>query len=314
MPTTTAFLTHRACQLHDMGRTHQESPARLAAIIGHLESSGRMDSLDVVEAPACVKDAPILAAHTSKLWSAIVAKAPQHNLAGFDSETVMCPYTLEAIRRGVGGTLEAVDRVIAGINKNAFVAVRPPGHHATREKAMGFCFVNNVAIGAYHAVNAHGLTRVAIIDIDVHHGNGTEHIIAGDMRFYMASTFGLGIYPGNGSNPLGSNMLNAGLQPERDGAYMRQLVAQKILPALEDFKPELVMVSAGYDAHRDDPLGNQLWNDEDYHWWFEQLQQVADNHAQGRLVAVLEGGYNPDALARSVAFSLDAMQGKAYLA
>lgn len=309
MLNTTAFITHQACQLHDMGRSHQEAPIRLAAIMSHLDATGRLALLDVVEAPECTTDAPILAAHTNKLWQAILSKSPSRGLAGFDGETQMCPHTLQAIRYGVGGTIEGVDRVLDGINKNAFVAVRPPGHHATRDKAMGFCFVNNVAIGAYHAVNQHGLERVAIIDIDVHHGNGTENIVAGDKRFFMASTFALGIYPGNGVKPLGDNMLNAGLRPNSDGAVMRDVVLNQLIPALNAFKPQLVLVSAGYDAHGDDPIGNQLWEDEDYHWWFEQLQGVANTHANGRLVAVLEGGYNPEALARCVGQSIDAMRG-----
>lgn len=310
MSNTTALLTHKICQLHDMGRAHPESPTRLATIMNYLQKTGRLDSLDVVEATRCVDDNAFTRAHNKKLWEAIISKAPVTGLAGFDNETQMCPHTLDAIRYAAGGTIDAVDRIITGVNKNAFVAVRPPGHHATREKSMGFCFVNNVAIGAYHALEKHGLTKVAVIDIDVHHGNGTEHIIAGDTRFYMASTFGIGIYPGNGEKPLSDNMTNVGLRPNTTSVAMRQTVLSKIIPALEAFQPQMIMVSAGYDAHEDDPIGNQGWVDSDYYWWFQQLQNVADNYSNGRLVAVLEGGYNPEALARSVGASLDAMQGK----
>lgn len=306
----TLFVTHDACLRHDMGAEQAESPKRLAAIIDRLESTGLMAKMERIEAPAMIDEAPILRAHSPKLWRSIVESSPREGFSSVSREAIMSPGTIKAIRRAAGGSVEAVERVVAGRNPNAFVAVRPPGHHATRDAAMGFCFVNNAAIAALHALDALGLSRVAIVDIDVHHGNGTEDIVAGDSRIYMASTFGAGIYPGNGEHPLGDNMENVPLENRTPSAAMRQIALAKVIPALDKFKPELVIVSAGYDAHKNDPLGNQRWEDEDYHWWFSELMGVAQRHSGGRLVAILEGGYNVQALARCVEQSVLAMMGK----
>lgn len=305
MLSKTLFVTHPACLGHEMQAGHFESPERLRAIVSKLEASGAMARMERVEAPACLDEKVIGRAHDLALWRRIVSAAPGSGRSAVSPEAIMSPGTLDAISRGVGGAVEAVERVCSGRNPNAFVAVRPPGHHATRSEAMGFCFVNNAAIGALHALGALGLSRVAIVDIDVHHGNGTEDIVASDPRLFMASTFGLGIYPGNGERPLGENMANVGLAPGAGGAQMRARVLSEVIPALDAFAPQLVVVSAGYDAHLDDPLGNQGWDESDYAWWFHELKGVAARHAQGRLVAVLEGGYDVDALARSVRASVE---------
>jgi acetoin utilization deacetylase AcuC-like enzyme len=306
----TLFITHTDCLKHDMGPSHLESPARLRAITSRLAHTGLLATLELAEAPLALDETPILNTHTAELWSSILLCSPERGTRALSAEAIMSPGTLDAIRRGVGGALLGVERVMSGANPNAFIAVRPPGHHATRGEAMGFCFLNNAAIAAKHALSM-GLERVAVVDIDVHHGNGTEDIAAADPRIYMASTFGLGIYPGNGSRPMGENMTNVGLDGGTSGAQMRSIALDTILPDLDAFAPQLVIVSAGYDAHRDDPLGNQSWSESDYHWWFEQLQALANKHAQGKLVAILEGGYNVEALALSVEQSILAMQNTA---
>lgn len=306
MPTSarTLFVSHPDCEGHYMGATHPESAKRLQAIIRQLTKTGTMDLLERVEAPSQEDSGPILKAHAKEVWEKIVRTAPADGLASVSPEAIMSRGTLAAIKRGVGGSIEATTRVCSGQNPNAFVAVRPPGHHATRHESMGFCFVNNAAIAAYHALDTLGLSRVAIVDIDVHHGNGTEDVVAGDKRLFMASTFGAGIYPGNGQSPLDSNMRNVALRSGLDGAQMREIALKTVFPALDQFAPELVIVSAGYDAHRDDPLGNQAWDDADYRWWFAELQALAHRHAQGRLVAILEGGYDVNVLARCVEQSI----------
>ena len=306
MSPRTLFVSHALCEGHWMGPGHPESPERPRAIIERLESSGMMGRLEGIEAPALRSEAPILRAHDARLWELIKSSAPQQGLAKVSSEALMSPGSLEAIKRAVAGSLEAVERVVSGRNPNAFVVTRPPGHHATRSQAMGFCFVNNVAVSALHAICELGVERVAVVDIDVHHGNGTEDILAGEPRAMMGSTFGAGIYPGNGEVARGPNMANAPLRAHMDRMAMRE-VARSVLAKVDAFKPGLVLVSAGYDAHVDDEMGNQIWEDEDYQWWFEQLQAIADRHAGGKLVAVLEGGYELGSLARSVERSLMAM-------
>lgn len=306
----TLFVTHDDCLLHNMGSEHAESPRRLAGIIAQLESSGLMAQMERIQAPSMIREEAIFRAHDPELWRSIIQASPSKGFSSLSREAIMSPGTLKAIRRAVGGAVEAVERVADGRNQNAFVATRPPGHHATREAAMGFCFVNNAAVAALHALDALGLSRVAIVDIDVHHGNGTEDIVAGDPRIFMASTFGSGIYPGHGEHALGDNMANIPLPNRTPSAAMRAIALQKVIPSLDQFKPELVIVSAGYDAHKSDPLGNQRWEDEDYHWWFEQLMGVASRHAGGRLVALLEGGYNVEALARCVEQSVLALLGR----
>lgn len=303
----TLFVTHADCLEHDMGPGHHESPERLRAILARLRESGVMASLEQQEAPLCQEDGPILRAHTPEYWERVQRAAPSSGRRALAPEAIMSVGTLAAIRRGVGGALLAVDRVMEGRNPNAFVAIRPPGHHARPDEAMGFCFIANAAVAAYRALDR-GLSRVAIVDIDVHHGNGTEDVVAGDARILMASTFARGIYPGSGERPKAQNMANAALAPHTDGPRMRRIAQGEVLPALEAFAPELILVSAGYDAHREDPLGNQLWEDEDYAWWFQQLQELANRHAQGRLVAILEGGYEVNALARCVERSVIAMR------
>ncbi len=303
----TAFYSHPACRQHDMGPGHPECPARLDAIGDHLRATGLDVALDFREAPEASAE-QIGRAHSAGYVSQITdllqqvreAGAPRH----LDPDTVACPQTLAAALRAAGAAVAATDDVLAGRAARAFCAVRPPGHHATRDEAMGFCFFNNVAVAARHALDVHGLERVAIVDFDVHHGNGTEDIIAGDERMLMVSFFQHPLYPHSGAVPKGTNMVNVPLPPYTRGPAMRQAVEQQWLPALEVFKPQMLFISAGFDAHREDDLGQMGLVEADYEWITRQLVAVAERHARGRIVSCLEGGYNLGALARSVAAHL----------
>jgi acetoin utilization deacetylase AcuC-like enzyme len=209
-------------------------------------------------------------------------------------------HTWEAALRAAGAALAATDAVVAGELENAFCAVRPPGHHACHDHAMGFCFFNNVAVAARHALERHGLQRVAIVDFDVHHGNGTEDILAGDERVLMVSFFQHPFYPYSGDGPHAANMLNLPVPAYTRGMEVRELIAQAWIPRLDAFKPEMIFISAGFDAHREDDLGQMGLVEADYAWITDQVRQVAKRHAKGRIVSCLEGGYNLDALGRSV--------------
>jgi len=217
-----------------------------------------------------------------------------------DPDTRMNPYTLAAARHAAGAVVLATDLVMAGEVNRAFCAVRPPGHHAERDAAMGFCFFNNVAVGIRHAQRHHGISRIALVDFDVHHGNGSEDIFAGDEQVMMVSTFQHPLYPYLGDVPLDANMVNVPLPPRSYGDAMRKAVSERWLPALDAFRPELVYVSAGFDAHREDDMANLGWVDDDYAWLTARVLEVAGRHARGRIISTLEGGYSLHALARSV--------------
>ena len=303
----TAFYSHPACRGHDMGAGHPECPQRLDAIADHLRATGLDMLLDWRDAPEATLE-QIERAHSAGYVNNIVDLLDQVRASGearhLDPDTVACPATLKAALHAAGAAVAATDDVIAGRAANAFCMVRPPGHHATRDEAMGFCFFNNVAVAARHALDVHGLARVAIIDFDVHHGNGTEDIIAGDDRVLMASFFQHPLYPYSGAVPKGTNMVNVPLPPYSRGPAVRQAIEQQWLPALEAFRPEMIFISAGFDAHREDDLGQLGLVEADYQWITEQLVAVARRHAQGRIVSCLEGGYSLSALARSVAAHL----------
>ena len=306
----TVFYSHPACRQHDMGEGHPECPARLDAISDHLRATGLDMALDFREAPEARAE-QLARAHTSGYVAHITDLLNQVQTAGaarhLDPDTVACPHTLAAALRAAGAALAATDDVLArrpDAPRRAFCAVRPPGHHATRDEAMGFCFFNNVAVAARHALDVHGLSRVAIVDFDVHHGNGTEDIIAGDGRVLMVSFFQHPLYPYSGAVPKGTNMVNVPLPPYTRGPAMREAVQRQWLPALEEFKPQMLFVSAGFDAHREDDLGQMGLVEADYEWITRQLVAVAERHAEGRIVSCLEGGYNLGALARSVAAHL----------
>jgi acetoin utilization deacetylase AcuC-like enzyme len=305
---TTAYITHPACLLHDMGAHHPESPDRLRAIGDRLIAAGLEAHLAHHDAPEVTRE-QLERVHGEAYLDAIDAAAPEHGLAYLDPDTALCPDSLAAARRAAGAAVRAVDLVMAGECANAFCAVRPPGHHAERNRAMGFCVYNTVAIAAAHALEAHGLSRVAIADFDVHHGNGTEEIFARDPRVLMVGTFQYPLYPYSGVKPLGANMHNVPLDPGADGEALRAAVREHWLPALEAHRPELIIVSAGFDAHRDDPLASLAFTEADYAWVTRELVEVANRHAQGRIVSSLEGGYALSALGRSAAEHVRALLG-----
>jgi acetoin utilization deacetylase AcuC-like enzyme len=304
---TTAFYTHPDCRGHDMGAGHPECPARLDAIDDHLIATGLMAALDCRDAPA-VEMADLGNAHSSgyvaELRDVLERVAAGGRPRAIDPDTIASPGTLKAVLRAAGAAVAATDAVIDGTIANAFCAVRPPGHHATRDQAMGFCFFNNVAVAARHALDVRGLERVAIIDFDVHHGNGTEDIIAGDERVLMASIFQHPLYPYSGAVPKGDNMINVPVPPYSRGPAIRALIEENWTARLEAFRPQMIFVSAGFDAHRDDELGQLGMVEADYTWVSEKIKALADRHAGGRIVSCLEGGYNLGALARSVAAHL----------
>jgi len=303
----TAYYSHPDCAAHDMGRGHPECPERLAAIGDHLLATGLDVALDQRDAPL-VDLGELDLAHDTRYVAEISDRMRQAEASGepraVDPDTVLCPATWKAARRAAGAAVAATDAVIDGEVDNAFCAVRPPGHHATRNQAMGFCFFNNVAVAARHALDKRGLKRVAIVDFDVHHGNGTEDIVAGDDRILMVSFFQHPLYPGSGGVPLGENMVNVPISPYTRGEEIREIIEMMWIPRLEDFKPQMIFVSAGFDAHREDDLGQLGLVEADYEWITRRIKQVADRYAKGRIVSCLEGGYALGALARSVATHL----------
>jgi acetoin utilization deacetylase AcuC-like enzyme len=307
-----AFYSHADCRAHFMGRGHPECPERLDAIHDHLIATGLADALLMCEPPLAT-DEQLARAHSSGHIAELrAAMEPLHQSGEqcrIDPDTSAGPGSWQAALRAAGAAVAATDAVIAGRAATAFCAVRPPGHHAERAAAMGFCFFNNVAVAARHALTVHGLERVAVIDFDVHHGNGTEDIVAGDERILMASFFQHPLYPYSGAVPKGTNMVNVPLPPYARGAQARAAIEQMWLPRLEAFRPQMLFISAGFDAHREDELGQLGLVEDDYAWITQQLVDVAQRHAQGRIVSCLEGGYHLGALARSVAAHLRVLGG-----
>ena len=304
---TTAFYSHADCRGHDMGLGHPECPERLDAIEDHLIASGLDANLERREAPLAALSDVALAhegAFVDDLDAFLERVTGEGRLRAIDADTIAAPGTRSAVLRAAGAAVAATDAVIDGSITNAFCSTRPPGHHATRAQAMGFCFFNNVAVAARHALDVRGLARVAIVDFDVHHGNGTEDIVAGDERMLMVSIFQHPLYPGSGTQPLGDNMVNVPVAPYSRGEQIRKLIDDHWMDRLDAFAPEMIFISAGFDAHRDDELGQLGLVEADYTWITERIKQVADKHAEGRIVSCLEGGYNLGALARSVAAHL----------
>jgi acetoin utilization deacetylase AcuC-like enzyme len=295
----TAFITHAACLRHDMGSYHPECPSRLAAIDDQLISSGIAQYLQHHEAPLATV-AQLARAHPRDYIETVQAAAPERGIVHLDPDTAMSPGTWEAVLRAAGAAVLATDLVIEGRAQNAFCSVRPPGHHATRNRAMGFCFFNNVAVAALHALEHHGLERVAVVDFDVHHGNGTEDIFEDDERVLMVSTFQHPFYPYSGTESPARNMVNVPLAAGTGSEGFRAAVASRWIPALEDFRPQMVFFSAGFDAHVEDDMSMMRLVDGDYTWVTREVKAVVDRSGGGRIVSVLEGGYALSALGRSV--------------
>ena len=304
----TGYFTHGDCRKHEMGRGHPECPQRLDAIADRLLASGVGDALDQRDAPPAAL-ADIELAHgrmfvaglrglSDGLRDQVAAGGSAHTQ--IDPDTSINIHTWDAALRAVGLVLAATDAVIAGELENAFCAVRPPGHHASRNEAMGFCFLNNVAIAAKYALQRHGLQRVAIVDFDVHHGNGTEDIVAGDDRILMVSFYQHPFYPLGGSRSNAANLVNLPVPAYTRGAAIREMVESAWIPRLEAHRPEMIFISAGFDAHREDDMGQLGLVEQDYAWITSRMKDVASRHAKGRIVSSLEGGYNLSALGRSV--------------
>jgi acetoin utilization deacetylase AcuC-like enzyme len=306
---TTAYITHADCLRHEMGAGHPENPERLRSVNEHMRDSGLLEQLRCLEAPlAEARD--IKRVHSPAYVDLIFDNAPSEGYAQLDPDTAMNPYSLAAARRAAGAGVLAVDELMAGRAHNAFCAVRPCGHHATHARAMGFCIFNNIAVAAAHAIEGKGLERVAIIDFDVHHGNGTEDMFsapAWQSRAIMAGFFQHPFYPGTGTDHPAANMFNVPLSAGSDGTAARRALEKHWLPALDEFKPQLMLISAGFDAHRDDLLGGLALVEDDYAWMTRELMKVADRHSDGRIVSMLEGGYNLAALGRSAVAHVKAL-------
>ena len=286
--------THAACSAHDTGPGHAERPERLAAVTQALRDA--FPATEWHEAPRATRE-QLLRAHAPALLRSVLETKPSQRVM-LDPDTVLSPASAEAGLRAAGAAVAAVDGVLGGETKRAFCAVRPPGHHATRDTAMGFCLFNSVALAALHALEAHGLERVAIADFDVHHGNGTQAIFEADPRVLFVSSHQVPLYPDSGyADETGvGNIINVPLPPGAGGDAFRAAWSNMLLPALDRFQPQLLLVSAGFDAHRRDPLAQLELGADDYAWLTRELVSIADRHANGRIVSLLEGGYDLQAL------------------
>lgn len=295
---TTLFIHHPDCRGHDMGPGHPESPQRLDAVSDALIAAGVMTLLEEREAPLVDREC-LLRVHDADYLDELEARVPPWGRVQLDPDTAMNAGSLAAAQRAAGAAVLATDLVASGRADNAFCNVRPPGHHALPGRAMGFCFFNSVAVAAAHALAVHGLARVAVVDFDVHHGNGTEAMFAHDPRVMMVSSFQHPFYPHSGLEGRSDTMVNVPLPAGSSGARFREVVEREWLPALARFRPEMLFVSAGFDAHRDDDMASLALVEDDYAWVTRRIMEVAYTHAAGRIVSVLEGGYELDALGRS---------------
>jgi acetoin utilization deacetylase AcuC-like enzyme len=305
-----AYITHPDCLKHEMGPSHPESPDRLGAIHDFLLIKGLLDCMQPYDAPLAT-ERQLEQAHAALHVHTIASMAPTEGYVHVDPDTLMNPCTYQAALRSAGAAVLATDLVIQGKASSAFCSVRPPGHHAEHSAAGGFCFFNNVAVGIRHALNVHALERVALIDFDVHHGNGSEDIFCQDERVLMCSIFEDKLYPFSGNHARGPNMVNVALPARSGGELLRAAVLDQWLPALQAFKPQMIFISAGFDGHREDDMGNLGLVEADYAWVTQQIVDLAACHCQGRIVSVLEGGYDLSSLARSVAAHLKVLTGVA---
>lgn len=296
----TAYISHPDCLKHDMGMYHPESPQRLVAIENQLKAIGLLSQLQRYDAPLASIE-QLARVHTPDYIESIRHAAPDAGLVALDADTAMNPFTLNAALRAAGAVVLATELVLTDKVNNAFCAIRPPGHHAESDRAMGFCLFNNVAVGVAHAIHQYHLQHVVIMDFDVHHGNGSEEIFRDNPHVMLCSTFQHPFYPYCGADSGSQRMINVPLQRGSDGVAFRKAVIDYWLPALEAFKPEMIFVSAGFDAHRDDGMAQLQLCDDDYVWITRQIKAIADKHARGRIVSVLEGGYELKALGRCVA-------------
>ena len=313
----TGWFTHGDCRRHEMGTGHPECPERLDAIEQCVASTGLADVLLRREAPLA-QASDLTLAHSAHLVNRLEECAQglvspdgsaRPRYAQIDPDTAMNKYSWSAVLRSVGATLAATDAVMSGDLDNAFCAVRPPGHHATKDQSMGFCLINHVATAAKYALERHGLSRVAIVDFDVHHGNGTEDIVAGDDRILMVGFYQHPFYPYGGARSQAPNLVNVPVPAHTRGDVVRQLVETQWMPRLHEHRPELILISAGFDAHREDDLGQMGLVEADYVWMTQRLMEVARLYSQGRMVSSLEGGYNLSALGRSVEAHVRALAG-----
>lgn len=297
---TTAFLTHTDCLNHVTPAGHPEQVDRLLSLYAALDGVDDEGLLKVT--PDVGTDVHILRVHPQSHIDAIANAAPTQGHRSLDADTHMSPGSLRAAYLGVGAMVEAVDLVMAGTVQNAFAAMRPPGHHAERQTPMGFCLFGNIAIAAKHALDHHGLERVAVVDFDVHHGNGTQDLLWDEPRSLFISSHQMPLYPGSGApseRGAHNNVLNIPLDAGSGGADLKKAYERMVFPALNEFKPQLILISAGFDAHAADPLAGLNWQTEDFVWITQQLCDIADTHCEGRIVSTLEGGYDLEALAAS---------------
>jgi acetoin utilization deacetylase AcuC-like enzyme len=305
---TISIISHPDCALHEMGSHHPESPARLSAIQDQLLASGLDLVLQHHDAPLATRE-QLCRVHDADYVEQVFLKSPQQGQAWLDPDTSMNPYTLSAALRAAGAVVLAVDLVMTGKTSAAFCNVRPPGHHAEHDKAMGFCIFNNIAVGAAHALEVYKLKRIAIVDFDVHHGNGTEDIFREVPQILFCSTFQHPFYPYTDIDITSQHIVDVPLAAGTDGQAFRDAVKSHWLPKLQAFQPELILISAGFDAHVEDDMAGLRLLDQDYAWVTNEIKKIADQYAKGRIVSALEGGYALPALGRSVAAHINALLG-----
>lgn len=305
---STALISHTDCVLHEISPDHPESPQRVDAIADQLKKQDVYDYLMHADAPKATWE-QLLLGHSEAYVDLIHRKAPSSGSIDLDDDTSMNVHTLDAGLRAAGGGIHAVDQVMSGNVNNAFCLTRPPGHHAERIQAMGFCIFGNIAIAARHAIRKYGLERVAIVDFDVHHGNGTEDIVDGDPNILFCSSFQYPFYPGGYRDNVENQRVNTPLKSGCNSADFRGAITKSWLPALEAYKPEMIFISAGFDAHLEDPMANVCLLDHDYVWITNKLMDIADRHSNGRIVSMLEGGYSLPTLSRCASAHVRGLMG-----